>query len=101
MSKKKVVRSGNIIFKRDPSFASCPSCGEQFSLRRSRARNFFENVVRSLTFYKTYRCNKCGWRGFRSTIIMTWQSVKNLVLYLMIAGATIFVVRIVLQRMAG
>lgn len=101
MSKKKIVRSGNIIFKRDPGFSACPTCGEQFSLRRSRARNFYENVVRSLTFFKTYRCNKCGWRGFRSTIIMTWQSVKNLVLYLLIALATIFVVRIVLQRMVG
>lgn len=99
MSKRKFTRSGNIIFKRDPSLSKCPSCGDVFTLRRSKARNFFEQVIRTATFFKTYRCNKCGWRGHKSTLIFTWTSLKNLAIYSAIALITAYAARKIIETM--
>lgn len=44
----------------------CPKCGG--GIHRSHARGFKENLVRSLTSYKAYRCHECSWRGWSAGI---------------------------------
>lgn len=41
----------------------CPSCGE-FTLFRSRHRNFSEMLRKKFTGKRPYRCHKCRWRGW-------------------------------------
>ncbi len=64
------------IFKRNPLFEECPSCGEMNSLHRSRTRNWKENVVKRISFFKIYRCKLCGWRGYLSTINLNISTLK-------------------------
>jgi predicted RNA-binding Zn-ribbon protein involved in translation (DUF1610 family) len=40
----------------------CPECGA--STHRSHARGLKEKLIRTFSFYKTYRCHECGWRGW-------------------------------------
>jgi hypothetical protein len=42
----------------------CRNCGE--FARRSRSRNLLEFFIRTLTPFRTYRCDVCGWRGFQA-----------------------------------
>jgi len=70
-----------IFIYRNPQLSRCPSCTALATLHRSRARNMWEQIVRKTTFYKTYRCKECGWRGFRSTITFTRKSLKAIIIY--------------------
>lgn len=87
-----------LLFRRNPVYYPCPSCKASNSLHRSRARNWKEIIVKRLTLYKHYRCNKCGWRGTMSTLVLTTQSIKNLFFYLMLAGISGFIVLQVIKR---
>ncbi|MBE2280265.1 MAG: hypothetical protein IAE91_07735 [Ignavibacteriaceae bacterium] len=98
MAKRKKLRTWDVIIKRDAAFSKCPNCASHHTLKRSRARNFFENVIKNGTFYKIYRCNNCGWRGFLSTWILTKQSILNLLFYIGFALVIGFVVYNVLGR---
>jgi predicted RNA-binding Zn-ribbon protein involved in translation (DUF1610 family) len=91
-------KSNKVLFRRDPSFARCPSCASINTLHRSRSRNWREAVVKSLSLFKIYRCNKCGWRGYLSTLIITWLSVRNLMLYIALAIVAGMIVTQVLKR---
>ncbi|MCK6605986.1 MAG: hypothetical protein L6Q59_13900 [Ignavibacteriaceae bacterium] len=83
-----------ILIRRDPAFSKCPSCGKYHTLRRSQTRNLIEGFLKKATIFKPFRCNNCGWRGFKSTITLTWESVRNVALY---AGFAILVGFIVLE----
>lgn len=41
----------------------CPKC-KGSAVRRSRARNFLEELLKKRTQKRLYRCAKCGWRGW-------------------------------------
>ena len=42
---------------------ACPDCGSN-SVHRSRAMSPIENMRKSLTYRRPYRCRDCGWRGW-------------------------------------
>ena len=70
-----------VLYHRNPQFTKCPSCKAMGTLHRSRSKNMFEQILRRTTFLKTYRCKECGWRGFKSTIILTKRSIRSIILY--------------------
>jgi len=41
----------------------CARCGSD-DLRRSKTRNVIEQLLKIFS-YKAYRCDTCGWRGYR------------------------------------
>lgn len=43
----------------------CSRCGE-YKLHKSRTRSQFEKYIKTLTYYRTYRCHSCNWRGWVS-----------------------------------
>lgn len=88
-----VSENSRVLIHRNPQFARCPQCKSVGTLHRSRSRNMYEQIVRRITFFKTYRCKECGWRGFRSTLIFTKKSVRNIILYATIIILTAFVAR--------
>lgn len=91
-------KSNKVLFRRDPSFVRCPSCASINTLHRSRSRNWREAVIKNISLFKIYRCNKCGWRGYLSTLIITLLSVRNLIIYLLLAIGAGLIVTEVLKR---
>lgn len=87
-----------VLIYRNPQFGICPKCKTVSTLHRSRSRNMFEQVVRKTTFLKTYRCKECGWRGFRSTVILTRKSLKTIFIYLVLMFATAYFALYILRR---
>ncbi|MBN8546664.1 MAG: hypothetical protein J0L60_11100 [Ignavibacteria bacterium] len=51
-----------------------------------------------MTWFKIYRCTNCGWRGYKSTFIVTMDGVKLIATYIAIALATGYAVKFVIQR---
>lgn len=92
------MKKETVIIKKNPIFQRCPSCKEPNVLHRSRIRNMREGFIKTFTFYKLYRCKKCGWRGYLSTLTLTVRSLKTLALYFAIALIAAFIVREVLKR---
>ena len=86
-----------LIFRRNPIYESCPDCGLPGTLHRSRARSFFEKILKRF-FIQHYRCKKCGWRGKRLMYTFTWDSVKNLAFYLFIAVIAAVIIRFILTK---
>ncbi|PJA96951.1 MAG: hypothetical protein CO129_03805 [Ignavibacteriales bacterium CG_4_9_14_3_um_filter_34_10] len=73
---------------KDPSFDKCPECGSIATLRRSRAQNFGESLIKSSGLFNYFRCRNCGWRGIRPNFSLKKISAKNVFIYL---GLIIFV----------
>lgn len=88
----------NLLFYRNPVFDKCPNCDKMGTLHRSRARGSWEQFLKNFTIFKLYRCKNCGWRGKRSTIIYTKRTVKNIFIYLVLAGIAAVVIRLVLTK---
>ncbi len=84
------MAGAKVLFHRNPQFSKCPQCSAVGSLHRSRSRNMREQIIRRLTFFKTYRCKECGWRGFRSTLVLTKKSLKSLLLYIVLIILTAY-----------
>jgi hypothetical protein len=89
-----------VLFHRNPQFAKCPRCGEFGTLHRSRAKNMQEQIIRRLTFFKTYRCKECGWRGFRSTLVLTKKSIKSLLIYIVLIALTAYLAQYTILNFA-
>lgn len=87
------MASSKVLFHRNPQFSRCPECKTAGSLHRSRSKNLYEQILRRITFLKTYRCKECGWRGFRSTVVVTRKSIRSIVIYLIIILVTAFLAR--------
>ena len=92
------MASLKVLVFRNPQFGTCPDCKKTGTLHRSRSRNMFEQIVRGTTFMKTYRCKECGWRGFKSTFIVTRKSLKNIALYAILIAITAFIAKYILSR---
>jgi len=92
------MKSHKIIFRKNPVYGKCPSCSEENVIKRSRSRNNFEKLLKLTSFFKTYRCAKCGWRGNLPTFVVTSDSLKNLLFYLSLALRSAFLVYQLLHR---
>lgn len=88
----------NIFSKRDGSFQKCPDCSSSGTLRSSHSRNIFEAAVKRITFFKIYRCKNCGWRGYKSNLSITAESLKTLAIYIFIALICGIAVRFILKK---
>lgn len=88
----------HILYPKDPVLGKCNECGELGSMNRSRSRNSFERVIKKATPFKIYKCNKCGWRGYRSTIRFTKNSLTTLLIYLGMAAVTVLLIRFVISK---
>ena len=82
-----------VLYHRNPQFSRCPGCNSVGTLHRSRSKNMFEQIVRRTTFLKTYRCKECGWRGFRSTIILTKKSFRSIFIYFILILLTAYLAK--------
>lgn len=92
------MKSKRILVNKNPAYEKCPSCHKANVIRRSRARNNKEKLVKAFTFYRMFRCTSCGWRGYRSTITITIGSLQRLMMYiasLLILG---FIILEILKR---
>ncbi len=92
------MKSPKIVFRKNPEFTKCPSCGEFATLRKSKARTPWEQFVKKYTPFKYYRCKNCGWRGTIFTYKVTKTSIKNLAGYLFVALLAAYIIRIILKR---
>ena len=86
-----------VLYKQDPSFLACPDCG-QVRLTKSRSRNIRERITKQFTFYRTYRCKNCGWRGQVSSYTFRMKSLKAIFFYIIVIGISIFVVSMIMKR---
>lgn len=87
------------FIKKDPLFDACPSCKSIGALRRSHSRNKKEKFISHLTIYKTYRCKKCGWRGYLKTITLTSSSFNSILIYAVIILITAIITFQILKRL--
>jgi len=87
-----------VLMKRNPSFGGCPSCKELNTLKKSHSRNTKEKIVNGIGVYHTYRCTKCGWRGYLTSVALTFHSIKKILIYLSILVITVFLTYQILQR---
>jgi phage FluMu protein Com len=87
-----------VLMKRNPSFGGCPSCKELNTLKKSHSRNTKEKIVNGIGVYHTYRCTKCGWRGYLTSVALTLHSIKKILIYLSILVITVFLTYQILQR---
>ena len=90
--------SQGLFYRKNPLYEKCPSCSSLNSIRRSRPRNIRERLIKNLTLLAPYRCKKCGWRGFRTRFIITKQSLKNGLLYILLIIFSGFIVYQLLKR---
>lgn len=88
-----VLENSKVLIHRNPQFGRCPKCKSAGTLHRSRTQNMFEQIIRRTTFLKTYRCKECGWRGFRSTLIFTKKSIRQIIIYMMMIVVAAFIIR--------
>lgn len=93
-----MIKNLKVIVYRNPKMTTCPSCKEFGTLQRSRAKSMFEQIIKKISFFKYYRCNKCGWRGSMSYLIFTKRSFKLLLFYLFMALLTGYIVNYVLTH---
>ncbi|MGK9476640.1 hypothetical protein [Melioribacter sp. OK-6-Me] len=87
-----------IFISKDPQYSRCPKCNAEFTLHRSRARNMIEQIIKKITYFKIYRCRQCGWRGYLSTIVITSESFKAILVYSFLILFTAYVVKILIGR---
>jgi predicted RNA-binding Zn-ribbon protein involved in translation (DUF1610 family) len=90
----------NNIFNKNPLFQECPGCGDSNMLRKSHPRGWNEALIDSLTFYKVYRCRKCGWRGYLSTFNASAITVKAIIFYVLMVVLAAYAVILVLSKLA-
>jgi predicted RNA-binding Zn-ribbon protein involved in translation (DUF1610 family) len=86
------------LIKKDPLFEKCPSCKSPGTLRKSHSRNFVEKVVNHLTIYNTYRCKKCGWRGYLKTLSITTSTLTAILVYIGIIIGSAFITYQIIKR---
>ena len=95
-----VSKNPTVLIHWNPQFGKCPNCKSIGTLHRSRTKNMFEQIIRRISFFKTYRCKECGWRGFRSTLIFTRKSIRQVFIYLIIIIITAIIARYLIVNFA-
>lgn len=94
------MNNSKLKFRRNPIYDRCPSCKQANALHRSRARNLKEEIIKKFTFFKIYRCRNCGWRGYLSTLRVTFSTMKYSIFYMLLLISVIIVVREILSFVA-
>ncbi|WP_337872383.1 hypothetical protein [Ignavibacterium sp.] len=84
--------------KINPSFSGCPSCKEMNTLKKSHSRNTKEKIINGIGIYHTYRCTKCGWRGYLTLVSLTLHSFRKLLIYLSLLIISIFITYQILTK---
>jgi hypothetical protein len=84
----------------NPLYSKCPSCSSESSLRSSRPRNKIEGIIKTFTWFRLFRCKKCGWRGYKSTLTISSKEIKKLLIYFLMMIAAAFIVYQILKRIA-
>ncbi|HEY7751216.1 MAG TPA: hypothetical protein VH917_02905 [Ignavibacteriaceae bacterium] len=79
---------------------TCPNCSNPNSLRNSRARTSLEKLIKAFTWYDLYRCNSCGWRGYKSGFRLTVKLIKKILLYIILMLLSAFIVAQILKRLS-
>jgi hypothetical protein len=94
------MKTTRILLRVDPLFTKCPSCRLPNSLRYSHSRNWLESLVKKTTFLKMCRCEKCGWRGYLSTLSLNSKSYKYLAIYIGLIILVAYLVSLILKRVS-
>ena len=89
-----------ILSPTNPALGKCPDCKKTGTLRRSKARSTKETLIKNFSFYKTYRCRECGWRGYMPMLNFGVDSIKTLGFYILVAIIAAFIIRFILMRVA-
>lgn len=92
--------NSKVLIHQNPQFGKCPQCKSVGVLHRSRTQNMTEQIISRITFFKTYRCKECSWRGFRSTLIFTKKSMRQILFYSIIIIITAFIAQYVILNFA-
>jgi len=92
------MKTAKFLIRKDPVYQRCPSCNKPNTLHRSRARKTKERVINAITFCKLYRCHSCGWRGYLSKFKITYASIRNLFIYIIIAALSAYLVMTFIKR---
>ena len=87
-----------ILTFKDPQVSRCPACNEIGSLRRSRAKNTWEQFVKKFTYFSYFRCRECDWRGTKSAIVIAPRAFRALLVYSLIVVITVYIVRMILSK---
>lgn len=93
------LRRARAYYNINPAMQNCPSCKSPGSLMRSHSRSTLEKIFNKLTFYKIYRCKKCGWRGRKRTIAITSKSLLIMALYIVLIVGVAFITYQILKRL--
>jgi len=72
--------------------SKCPSCKSENKFRISRPRSSWERTIQLLTFFKFYRCKKCGWRGLKLNFSFEAATIKKIILYILLMSIAAFIV---------
>ncbi|MCX8104282.1 MAG: hypothetical protein N3D80_00235 [Ignavibacterium album] len=87
-----------VLWKRNPTLGSCPSCNSYNTLKKSHSRNSKEKFINRTGIYHTFRCSKCGWRGYLSTLSLTLHSLRAMAIYFIILLVTVLITYQVIKR---
>lgn len=90
-----------LFFKAFPETSRCPSCGKIGTVRRSRAKNIFESVVKGTRIANYYKCRECGWRGVLRKYTVNKYSFITLVFYSALIISVAYVIRKILSSNFG
>jgi ssDNA-binding Zn-finger/Zn-ribbon topoisomerase 1 len=90
-----------IFFKAFPETSKCPSCRKIGTIRRSRARNFYESVVKSSGLANVYKCRECGWRGTMRKYTVNRYSFITLVFYGVLIVSVAYIIIQILKKNFG
>jgi len=93
------LRRARAYYIINPAMQECPSCKTSGTLMRSRSRSTFEKFFGRFTFYKVYRCKKCGWRGKLRTIAITSKSLLVIFLYILLILGVSLITHQILKRL--
>ncbi|MEW6193750.1 MAG: hypothetical protein AB1521_01165 [Bacteroidota bacterium] len=86
-----------ILTYRNPQYAKCRGCGKSATLHHSRARNMKEQIIKKMTYYKIYRCDECGWRGYIPSITFSRNFWKSALIYLLLIFISAYLVNFLIS----
>jgi ssDNA-binding Zn-finger/Zn-ribbon topoisomerase 1 len=90
-----------IFFKSFPETSRCPSCNKIGKIRRSRARNFFETLIKATRMWSLYKCRECGWRGILSKYTFNSYSLITFAFYMVLIISVAYIITKVLKKNFG